>query len=229
MTFLSGDNVDRKIFLSILTISLIALAAAILLPGGRTVDDHPRLPWDVKVDPQGNLSVLGITLGQSTLEQARTSFESQGKANLFLTPDNRYVVEVYFQRLYLSGIRADVVLNMELPEAQAVQMFERGERISLMGSGTRKIELSSDDMKLLAQDKISYITYLPATDLEESLIFGRFGAPEKRMPEPDSSLIHWLYPTKGMDIAVNPDGKEVIQYINPGDFSMVTGPLQNPN
>ena len=229
MTFLSGDNVDRKIFLSILIVSLIALAAAILLPGGRTVDEHPRLPWDVKVDPQGNLSVLGITLGQSTLEQARKSFQSQGKSNLFLTPDNRYVVEVYFQRLYLSGIRADVVLNMELPEAQAVQMFERGERISLMGSGTRKIELSHDDMALLAQDKISYITYLPATDLEEPLILGRFGEPEKQMPEPDSPIIHWLYPTRGMDIAVNPDGKEVIQYINPGDFSMVTEPLQNPN
>ncbi|MCW8944317.1 MAG: hypothetical protein OQL27_06045 [Sedimenticola sp.] len=217
---------DRKLFLSILIITLIALAAAILLPGGRTINEHPKLPWDVKVDPQGKLSVFEITLGKSTLEQARQSFQAQGKANLFLTPDNRYVVEVYFQRLYLSGIRADIVLNMELPETQAIAMFERGERISRMGNGTRKVELSNDDMAILANERILYITYLPAADLEESLIISRFGEPERKISEPESDISHWLYPTKGMDIAVNPEGKEVIQYVNPADFSKVTKPLQ---
>ncbi|MCW8890364.1 MAG: hypothetical protein OQL20_06885 [Sedimenticola sp.] len=220
---------DRKIFFSILAISLLALAAAILLPGGRTVNEHPKLPWDVKVDEQGKVTVFELTLGKSTLEQARQSFQAQGKANLFLTPDNRYVVEVYFQRLYLSGIRADIVLNMELEEAKAMAMFERGERISRMGNGTRKIELSSDDMAVLAHERILYITYLPAADLEEPLILSRFGEPESRVQEEESAITHWLYTAKGMDIGVNPDGKEVIQYVNPGDFSKVMKPLQLNN
>ncbi|TVO77686.1 hypothetical protein [Sedimenticola selenatireducens] len=220
---------DRKILLSILAISLIALAAAILLPGGRTVNENPKLPWIVQIDSQGKLSVFGITLGESTLEQARESFQDQGKANLFLTPENRYVVEVYFQRLYLSGIRADIVLNMELPEMLAKQMFERGERISKMGNGTRKVELSNEDMATLANERIRYITYLPAVDLEELLIAKRFGEPESKASEPESTITHWLYPSKGMDIAVNPEGKEVIQYVNPSDYSKVLKPLQLSN
>ncbi len=57
------------------------------------------------------------------------------------------MVEVYFQRIYISGLKADVVLNLELTEKQAKEMFERGERISRLGDDTRKVELSSSDME----------------------------------------------------------------------------------
>ncbi len=50
-----------------MTATLIALAAAILLPGGRTVEENPRLPWDLRLDSQGNLSVFGLVLGKSNL------------------------------------------------------------------------------------------------------------------------------------------------------------------
>lgn len=219
--------VERKIFLGILTATLIALAAAILLPGGRTVEENPRLPWDLRLDSQGNLSVFGIVLGKSNLGEARQSFQSQGKASLFLTPENRYMVEVYFQRIYISGLKADVVLNLELTEKQAKEMFERGERISKLGDDTRKVELSSSDMERLAQEKIAFITYIPAADLDEALIASRFGDPEQKIKETESPTTHWLYPAKGLDIAVNPEGKEVFQYINPANFDQVLKPLQN--
>lgn len=216
---------ERKIFLGILTLTLIALAAAILLPGGRKADEHPKLPWNLQVDSQGNLSVFDIVLGKSDLAQARQSFQEQGKANLFLTPDNRYMVEVYFQSIYLSGLKADVVLNLKLPEQRAKEMFERGERISKLGTGARKVDLSSSDMEQLNREKVAFITYIPAADLDEALIASRFGEPERKIQETDSPTTHWLYPAKGLDIAVNPDGKEVFQYVNPADFDQVMQPL----
>ncbi|WP_275098234.1 hypothetical protein [Sedimenticola hydrogenitrophicus] len=218
---------ERKIILGILAVTLIALAAAILLPGGRTVDEDPKLPWNLRLDDQGTLSVFGIELGRSDLEQARESFQSQGKANLFLTPDSRYMVEVYFQRIYLSGLKADVVLTLDLPEPTAARMFAQGERISNMGSGTKKVELSSSDMEALTREKIAVITYIPGADLDEALISARFGEPDNKIAEPDAPVIHWLYPAKGLDIAVNPEGKEVFQYVNPADFDRVLKPLQN--
>lgn len=216
---------ERKIFLGILTVTLIALAAAILLPGGRKVDEHPKLPWNLQVDSEGNLSVFDLVLGESNLAQARNSFQAQGKANLFLTPENRYMVEVYFQNIYLSGLKADVVLNLELPEERAKEMFERGERISKLGTGARKVDLSSSDMERLAQEKIGFITYIPAADLDEALITSRFGEPQRKVQEADTTTIHWLYPANGLDIAVNPEGKEVFQYVNPADFDQVLKPL----
>lgn len=216
---------ERKLFLGILSVTLVALALALLLPGGRSPDREPLLPWLIKINPQGNLSVFGITLGESTLQQARESLQAQGKTTLFQSPGGEYRTEVYFQRLFLSGLKADLVLNLAVSENDAQAMFERGERISQMGSGTRKIELSSRDLEALSQQHIASITFIPAADLEAELLSSRFGEPERRVKEQTSPIVHWLYPDKGLDIALNPEGKEVFQYINPADFGQLTEPL----
>ncbi len=217
---------DRKIAFSILGITFVALAVAILMPGGRTVDKEPKLPWLIDIDAPGNLTVFKLTLDNSTLNDAREIFQSQGKANLFRSPEGDYAVEVYFQRLYLSGLRADIVLTMAIDDTLASEMFSRGLRISKMGSGTRKINLSDEDMTLLAEEKINLITYIPASNLEEELIQSRFGKPGMKLAEKGGPIVHWLYPEKGLDIAVNADGKEVFQYINPRGFDQVVAPLE---
>lgn len=217
---------ERKIFLGVLSITLVALAIALLLPGGRSPEGEPRLPWLTQVDEQGTLSVFGISLGESTLQQARGSLQSQGKATLFQAPDGEYRTEVYFQRLFLSGLKADLVLTLAVSTTDAAAMFERGERISQMGSGTRKIELSSRDLEALGQQRIESITFIPATDLDADLIRGRFGDPARLVTEQRSPITHWLYPDRGLDIALNPDGKEIFQYVNPADFEKLTRPLE---
>ena len=216
---------ERKIFLGILSITLIALAIALLVPGGRSPEGEPRLPWLTQVNDQGVLRVFGITLGESTLQQARESFQSQGKATLFQAPDGKYRTEVYFQRLFLSGLKADLVLTLAVSKSDTVAMFERGERISQMGSGTHKIELSSRDLEALSQQRIDSITFIPTADLDADLLRGRFGEPARRVSETTSPITHWLYPDRGLDIALNPDGKEIFQYVNPADFEKLSTPL----
>ncbi len=216
---------DRKIALSILAITLIALTAAMLIPGGRAPEQQPRLPWMINIDPQGTLSVFGITLGHSTLREAREQLLSQGKENLFLAPDGRYHIEVYFQRLFLSGLKADLVLTLAVSEESARAMYDRGARISNLGSGTRKVELSDEDRRALTQLPIHTITYIPAADLDAELLASRFGEPARRLSEPESDIVHWLYPERGLDIALNPNGKEVFQYITPREFEKIQKPL----
>jgi len=216
---------ERKLFLGILSITLVALAVALLLPGGRTPDREPRLPWLIEVNQQGALTVFGITLGESTLQQARENLQEQGKVTLFQSPGGEYRTETYFQSIFLSGLKADLVLTLAVDENQAQAMFERGERISQMGSGTRKIELSSRDLEALSLAPVATITFIPATDLDADLLSGRFGEPERRIKEKDSEIVHWLYPEKGLDIALNPDGKEVFQYVNPAEFGQLSEPL----
>lgn len=217
---------EKRIFLGILAATLIALTVAILLPGGRSVDQEPKLPWLIEINSEGNLSVFGVTLGHSSLAQAREQFQSQGKTSLFRTTDGRYLIEVFFQSLFLSGIKGDIVLEIGLPQAQAAEIFARGERISTLSSGVRKVELASQDKQQLAQERITSITFIPSADLDQALLVSRFGEPESRISEKGSSMVHWLYPGKGLDIAVNPEGKEVLQYINPADFDRLREPLQ---
>ncbi|MES9879665.1 MAG: hypothetical protein ABW185_02145 [Sedimenticola sp.] len=218
---------DRNMLLGILAVTLIALAAAILLPGGRTVESEPKLPWIIDVKSPEKLSVLGITLGESTLGEVEIQLSEGAKVTLFRSIDNKYAVEAYFQRIDLSSIRADLVVTLDVDTATSDEMFNRGIRISNSSSGAKKVTLSSKDLERIKQAKISHITYIPATDLEEDLILGRFGEPTERLKELHSKTVHWLYPEKGLDIAVNPNGKEVFQYIRPAHFDLVTAPLRD--
>ena len=215
---------DRKIILGILGVALISLALAILLPGGRTVDDNPRLPWLIGIDSEGFLSVFDITLGRDTLTDVRATLQEQGVVNLFVSPQQTYTVEAYFQGLYLSGIRADLVVTLDLEDSRLRAMYERGLRISQLESGAKKVTLSEPDLAALAAVPVDHLTYLPATDLDAQLISGRFGEPARRIAE-DSGIQHWLYPAKGLDIALNPQGKEVFQYVSPKDFGRLLAPL----
>lgn len=216
---------ERKIFLGILAATLIAITLAIILPGGRTVDEQPRLPWLIEIDAAGYPSVFGITLGKSRLQEVRDRFREQGEINLFRSGDGSFAVEAYFGRLYLSGIRAAMIITLDLDQATMQQMYDRGLRISQMESGGKKVKLAASDVIALEQAIIDHITYLPATDLDDELIASRFGEPDQRIEEESSGLVHWLYPEKGLDIAVNPDGKEVFQYLIPAHFERAMEPL----
>ncbi len=216
---------ERKIFLGILAATLIAITLAIILPGGRTVDEQPRLPWSIEIDAAGYPSVFGITLGKSRLQEVRDRFREQGEINLFRSGDGSFAVEAYFGRLYLSGIRAAMIITLDLDQATMQQMYDRGLRISQMESGGKKVKLAASDVIALEQAIIDHITYLPATDLDDELIASRFGEPDQRIEEESSGLVHWLYPEKGLDIAVNPDGKEVFQYLIPAHFERAMEPL----
>ena len=208
---------DKKILLALFGLTIVALAAAILLPSGRAPDVKPKLPWDIQLDASGNSRVFGLTLGESTLGEARQVFEVQDKLSLFVSPEGDRDFESYFQRVYLSGIRADIIIKLVVDDKTSTEMYERGSRISQLGGGIKKVNLSKPDEARLGSAAIGLITYLPGADLEPALITRRFGEPVRRITEPNG-VEHWLYPDRGIDIAVNADGKEVIHYIPPSMF-----------
>ena len=220
----TGPTMDRKIILSLVAVILLVLAAAVLLPGGRPVDGAPKLPW--QIDSSGDkLRVFGMTLGETTLAEAQQLLGADGEMTLFRSNSGEYAAEAYFQRASLSGLRADFILSLDLSAGDAGAMFERGLRISKLGSGTRKIELSEPDRQQLRQTAIAHLTYIPASDLEPDLIARQFGQPQEKLAEAEG-IEHWLYPHRGLDIAINPNGKEVLQYLQPAQFERATAPLR---
>lgn len=217
---------ERKLVIVIATMSLLAVAVAVFLPGGRAPDEFPKLPWKINLDQDGNSSVFGITLGQTTLGEAQAVFGAEAKINLFASSDQDYAVEAYFERLFLSGIKADLILTLDLPQQEADRIYQRGLRVSKLGSGARKVDLAPQDQRAMLDKPIGHITYLPAADLEPKLLSNLFGEPARRLPG-KTGITHWLYPEKGLDIALNPDGKEVFQYVRPARFAQLLAPLNN--
>lgn len=221
---------DRKIVYTILGSALLGFFAVLLLMPPTIDDGTIRLPWRVEINDAGHSRVFGFTLGETTLGEVREVFGEEGTINLFENPKGpeRFGVEVYFEQIYLQNLRANFVVTLDLDQAALAPMYERGLRISQLGSGDRKVKLDPADIDTLLTRPIRSIAYLPQARLDEDLITKRFGTPQETRTEPDTGVVHWLYPARGMDIARDPKGKVVIQYVNPSDYGALLEPLPEP-
>jgi hypothetical protein len=223
---------DRKMILSILAFAVFAfIGIMLLLPDENIEDQTPRLPWQVEQDGQGRTQVFGFTLGETTLGEIRRLFQEEGEINLFarLDPDHQaigYTVEAYFDQIYLNRIRGDFVIGIQADPATLGPMYERGLRISQLGSGAKKVKLDPADIATLETLPISTITYLPWKSLDAEIVAKRFGTPAEQRLEPETGVTHWLYPDKGMDLAMDKKGGVVIQYVNRDAFAGLIAPLE---
>jgi hypothetical protein len=218
----------RRIILYLLGVVALGLIGIVMMPEKRDEDDGiQRLPWRVSVDSRGHARVFGFTLGETTLAGVRAAFGEDGKINLFSRAhgDDEFSVEAYFEQLYLEGLRADLVITLEADQQMLTAMYERGLRISRLGSGDKKVELAPADIDSLLKQPIRAITYLPWKSLDAEILRKRFGEPKDILSE-ESGVSHWLYPDKGMDIGLDEGGGVVIQYVNPEEFESLIAPLK---
>ncbi len=216
-----GDH----IFLKVLGVTLLLIVAALFLPGGQPPEEYRNLPWQIKVFDDGTSQVLGVHLGSSTLEQVEQQFQEPSEVSMFATDDGKRVVEAFFNSVTLSGLKAKVVVTLGLSEAQLQNIYDRGERISTLAEGKRKISLSGEDLQKARATPVVALTYLPRTDLEESVVIKRFGQPGEKIAEPGGQKQHWLYPRKGLDVVLDQEAKDVLQYVAPRDFEKLRQPL----
>lgn len=222
---------DRKYILTIVAAALFGFVGVMLLMPPTIDDGTERLPWRATVDPAGRSQVFGFTLGETALAEVRRVFEDDGTLSLFHNPGRPepFAVEAYFEQIYLQSLRADFVVTLDLDQATLGQMYDRGLRISQLESGAKKVKLDPGDAETLGARPIRSIAYLPQARLPESLLERRFGKPEERRAEPKTGIVHWLYRARGMDIARDPKGKVVIQYVNPAGFDALRAPLDAPS
>lgn len=215
---------EKKVFPLILGISIVLLAVAVLLPT-RAPDEHPKLPWDIRANADGSSTVFELTLGRSTLADARQVLQDSADVNIFIAEDGTRALEGYFQNIYLSGLRASFIVTLDLSPDAMEAMYHRGARVSTLDSGVKKVELSSQDLVAVEGLPIAHLTYLPGANLDPEVISARFGEPERRIEE-SPGLTHWLYPAKGLDILVDDKAKEVLQYVSPARFDSILAPLE---
>ena len=220
---------EKKIIFWVVSLSLVAVALAILLPGGRQADTNPKLPWRVHVTTQGKVEVFDLVLGESTLANARDAFQAEGEVNLFIDDNGNPALEAYFERVFLSGLRADFILVLDANAELLKRLYEHGTRISRSTSSTHKVALSHDDLQLVRDLPVKLINYVPYANLDEDLVTSRFGQPAQKITETETGVTQWIYPDKGISIGINPDGKELIQYMPLNAIAPFIGRIEENN
>lgn len=216
---------DKKIIIAIVASAALILVIGILIPGGHGQPEQ-IFPWQIETAPDGTSRVFGLTLSQSTTQDAERRFRTAAKISLFSAPEKLPVVEAYFDKISPAGLSAQMVIGIDVSATQIQTIFERGARISTLGNGSRKVDLSDQDLAKVRGLPISTITYLPRVSLQAEIIQKRFGEPAQRIVEPENYTEHWLYPQLGLDVAMNANGKAILQYVAPAEFDRLRRPLQ---
>ena len=213
---------ERKIYWGIALIALLILGVAFLQ--GDQPAEKSDLPWHIEHPTADTSRIFGITLGLSNTNEAEQHFKEAAKPILFKSPSGQLVVEVFFEQVNLAGLKARVVLNIAVPDAELHGMFERGLRMNATGSG-KEITMTPDDIASVFTMPVSSLTYMPSVRLEDAVFAKRFGQPAQRIREKKSGAVHWLYPQHGLDITLGGGEKPLLQYVAPKDFDKLTRPL----
>ena len=216
-----------RIFSLLLFLSIIILALLSLKPDGeRSTESVKGLPWQIDVLPEGRSKVFGVTLGQSTLGDAREQLgEDMTLAIIVASGQDTGGLEMFYSRYKAGVFSGKLVLAADLAPEAVARLTERAIKAGYMDSGARKFTLHPDDLPVAYQAPLATMTFIPTVNIDEASAIKRFG-PATEIIRTSEQVAHLLYPDKGLDIIINEDGKEVLQYVAPRDFERLRKPLR---
>jgi hypothetical protein len=207
------------------------IIAAVVLPvflsrppdntAGPAIQD---LPWQIEIQQDGSTLVFGLTPGKSSLGDARNRFGSNLELALVAAPGESGDIEAYFADVTLGAVTGKLIVTADLPTEVIEKMRERVSGAKYMNSNTKKWSLAGEDETTAYAAPIRAIAFIPSANLDEQIILQRFGRPGERI-RTSEHIEHFLYPERGLDLALDSDGKELLQYVPPSRFPALRAPL----
>lgn len=217
-----------KFALSLVALILVALVVPFLIPGlakQEGVDPNSNLPWQIQLDGQGGSTVFGLRPGASTLAEARQKLGCELEVAVIAEPNEAGTLEGYCAQVSLGFVMARAIITVDANEQVIIDLRERALKAKPMESATRKIMLHPNDLNAVEAMLIRAISIIPTVNLDEATVMQRFGQPGERLVVSEKR-VHLLYPDKGLDVIVDSDGKELLQYVAPRQFALLREPLR---
>ena len=207
---------NLPVFVQVFLFAVFAtLGAWLLLPNAPQKVDKQALPWNSVRDEQGHVHALGLIIGQSTLRDAMALYGNDVEIKEFTNKDLQPVsVEAYFPSIYLLSIKSPLILRLHVSPQRMQALLEEAPGVRATPSGDREVLLSEFQARTLLDAPIESITLPVSKDLPKEAIVKRFGQPTYTRPNPADNTERWIYPQKGLEIIVDPDGKEVLEWAN---------------
>lgn len=203
---------------------VFALLAAILLVypilnKSENTEIITGLPWQIDVMQDGSTQVFGLHMGVSRLADVLGILgDDDVELAIIAASDEIGSLEMYYGHYRAGVIAGKLVVQTSASEQDIKDWRERSLKFDYMASGqAKKYTLSGEDLKMALNEVITGLTFIPALNLDEEIILSRFGEPAERVKLEDA--MHYLYPEKGLDVALFEDAKEIIQYVSPKEWS----------
>lgn len=183
------------------------------------------LPWQIDKLPNGSIRVFGVIPGQTTLGEAVSHLGADMELAIMDSSHEAASLEMYYGQYRAGLLSARLVFAADMDADTINSMRANAVDKQVLETGTRKHVLSAEDHARAYTAVIQTIACVPAVNLDHDIIIKRFGEPAEVI-HTDNQLTHYLYPSKGLDVILNEDGKEVLQYVAPHEFKRLREPLE---
>ncbi len=215
-----------RLFSLLIFLTIVVVAMMSLKPDGtRSTENVEGLPWQIEALPESRSKVFGVTLGQSTLGDAQAQLgNDMTLAIIVASGQDTGGLEMFYSHYKAGVFSGKLVLAADLAAETVAQMLERSIKFDYMDSGAKKFTLHPDDLPVALEAPLATMTFIPTVKIDEPSAIKRFGPPAEII-RPSEQVAHLLYPDKGLDLIINADGREVLQYVAPRDFARLRNPL----
>lgn len=215
----------KKFVAVLLLIVVIAVVAPFLYRSG---DHQPTavkgLPWQIETLPGGGSRVFGLTLGKSTLADARDRFGPGMEVAIIAAPGEAGSLEAYYNNATAGVLTGKMVLVAGIDRVTLQHLERNAVKTERIDTGALQFVLSDNDLPTAYRAPITTITFIPSVTFGEDVALRRFGQPAERIRTAKFAE-HFLYPDKGLDLILNSKGKEILQYVAPREFARLRDPL----
>lgn len=170
-------------------------------------------------DDAGNLHIMGIILGKSTLRDAEIAFRSRADAAIFLYPEpNQEKSEPHFTgqlEAYFPSIadHSKVVLTLNVTPSKLETMRQRASKPRIYPNGVIRMNLVSEDILAVQKMTATKLTLIPSVQLDKSMVYAQFGQPESINKE-TAKITHLMYPKIGLIATINLEEKDQLTFTN---------------
>ena len=219
---------------------LIALAAGLLslllafvpvlwhmVVPGEAAPPLQGAPWQVDTPAPGTSRVFGLVLPGSTLGPLRQRWGDELKVAVIASRDGSLALEAYLEQFSAGGVAGRLVLVFEAGAAD-LAAWRAARPGTPTGTGAWRHPLAGAAAALADAAPLVGLSFIPLAQLDGETLQARFGPPAARLPGGER-LEHWLYPALGLAVALDAQGKEVLQYVAPADFERrLAAPLRRP-
>ncbi len=208
----------------LLLISVAVIAAPFLFQSDRPMPSITGLPWQIAIHNDGTSSVFGITLERTSLAETQSRFGEELEIAVIARAGEPGALEAYVPHFTAGVLTGKLVLSTQLSDDAVQRLREHATRANPTATGALKFSLAPADAEHALATKITAITFIPAVDIDQNTAVKRFGEPSRRLTDHNGTL-HYLYPDKGLDLMLNADQKDVLQYVAPQHFERLLRPL----
>lgn len=204
----------------LIIIAFFLLAAC---DGGNTDKLNKNLPWQVNRNADGSTKVLGVDIGNVTFKDLMFKLKLLAEPAVFEDPEGKLTLEAYFGKKKFGALEARLVAELEAEQALLQSMKKNNTGRESTPSNHWKYSLDIKETKIANDLRVWRLIYLPVSDYEPKQM-NFFGKPESVQKISETAEYRY-YPSKGMVLLYDTEGKEIFYYAAQKDFERLKAAL----